>query len=96
MNDTGKFKSSQAAAQANAGAISGAIAVELGSPIGFLGKTNLTVINNMKAMKTSLSACNTDFVQLVENDSESILKLAEFFMDHDESVATVMGEGSNN
>lgn len=96
MSGIGIFKSSQEAAQGKAVSMIGAAGNSIGIAAGVPGRTNLKVITNMETMKQKLSECNTDFIQLVKDDSESILKLSEFFIDHDTEIATTMSEGSDN
>ena len=90
MSDTGKFKSSQAAAQKNSAAISAAVAVGGVSSAVKIIKTNLSVVENIHEMETQLSSCNTEFKQLVANDADSILNLSDFFTDFDSEVAWTM------
>lgn len=78
MSDTGIFRSSQPAAQANAESIlASATAVETKLNITIF-RTHLSVVNNIKDLEEQLSLCNTEFKQLVADGADSILKLAEF------------------
>lgn len=87
MSDTEIFKSSQAVAQIIAGGILGsAIAGERTINI-TISRTNLSVVDNIRELGAQLSLCNEEFKQLVEDDTDSILNLAEFFSDFDTEMS---------
>lgn len=87
MSDTETFKSSQAEAVITAGAIlASAIAGDTSLNI-TISRTNLSVVNNIRELGAQLSLSNEEFKQLVEDDSDSILNLAEFFSDFDTGMS---------
>ncbi len=87
MSDTETFKSSQAEAVITAGAIlASAIAGDTSLNI-TISRTNLSVVNNIRELGAQLSLSNEEFKQLVEDDSDSILNLAEFFSDFDTEMS---------
>lgn len=93
MSDTGIFRSSQPAAQANAESIlASTTAVETKLNITIF-RTRLSVVNNITDLEEQLSLCNTEFKQLVADDADSILKLAEFFVDFDTEMSDDMNIG---
>lgn len=93
MSDTGIFRSSQPAALANAESIlASATAVETKLNITIF-RTRLSVVNNITDLEEQLSLCNTEFKQLVADDADSILKLAEFFVDFDTEMSDDMNIG---
>ena len=93
MSDTGIFKSSDAAAQLSAGAISRAAAVGVNAIETVLNRTTLSVVNNIKNLEKQLSSCNAEFKQLVEDDTKSIVELSEFFADFDTEMSNDMNIG---
>lgn len=93
MSDTGIFRSSQPAAQASAEIISAsATAVETKLNITIF-RTQLSVVKNITDLEEQLSLCNTEFKQLVADDTNSILKLADFFADFDTEMSSDMNIG---
>ncbi len=90
MSDTGTFKSSQAAAQLRAGAILGAAMAGGIITKTAINRTTLSVVDNIKNLEEQLSACNAEFKQLVADDTDSILKLSEFFTDFDTDISEHM------
>ena len=93
MSDTGIFKSSDAAAQLRAGAILGAAIAGGIIARTVISRTKLSVGNNIKNLEEQLSACNAEFKQLVADDTDSILKLSEFFTDFDTEMSNDMNIG---
>lgn len=93
MSDTGIFKSSQAAAQAIGEVILGSVTVGERNLNIAISRTHLSVVDNIKDLETQLSLCNTEFKQLIADDTDSILKLAEFFADFDAVMSGDMNIG---
>lgn len=93
MSDTGIFRSSQPAAQANAESILASVTAEVRNLSITISRTNLTVVDNIRDLEKQLSLCNTEFKQLVADDADSILKLAEFFADFDTEMSGDMNIG---
>jgi len=90
MSDTEIFKSSLEAAGNIAAAIGQAAAAGDSSLIIAISKTNLPVVENIRDLGEQLTLCNAEFKQLVADDTESILSLAECFDDFDAGMSENM------
>lgn len=93
MSDTGIFKSSQSAAQTSAEMILASVTAGVSNLSITISRTHLSVVNNIRDLEEQLSLCNTEFKQLVADDADSILKLAEFFADFDTEMSGDMNIG---
>lgn len=91
MSDTEIFKSSLEAAGNIAAAIGQAAAAGESSLNISISVTHLTVVNNIRFMAEKFSQCNAAFKQLVTDDSNNILNLAECFDDFDAGMSENMG-----
>lgn len=90
MSDTEIFKSSVAEAGSIAAAIGQAAAAGDSSLNIAISKTNLSVVGNIRDLGTQLFSCNTEFKQLVMDDSINILNIAEVFDDFDTGMSENM------
>lgn len=90
MSDTEIFKSSVAEA-GNIAVTIGQAAVAGDSRLNIaISKTNLSVVGNIRDLGTQLFSCNTEFKQLVMDDSINILNIAEVFDDFDTGMSENM------